>query len=217
ARRAEQARAQVRVPERAAPADHRARAGPRRGRRRLHRGRDRLLVPGPRHADPAGDPEPRLLPDPGDLPVRDCRRADRELLHRHRLRDHRPAHADRDAGPLMAVSDQHSDATVVAEERIPAIAEPTEASIALVRHRGGEFFYFARRNVKFVIGFCLVASMFVLAIVGPHLTSNAPLAFNGPTDSHPSHAYWFATTSFGQDVFSQFVEGLRAAFLVGAL
>ena len=44
------------------------------------------------------DPEPRLLPDPGDLPVPDHRRPDRELHHRHRLRLHRPAHAGRDAG-----------------------------------------------------------------------------------------------------------------------
>ena len=29
--------------------------------------------------------------------------------------------------------------------------------------------------------------------------------------------YWFGTTSFGQDVFAQFVYGLRAAFLVGVL
>ena len=29
--------------------------------------------------------------------------------------------------------------------------------------------------------------------------------------------YWFGTTSFGQDVFSQFVHGLRAAFLVGVV
>ena len=117
----------------------------------------------------------------------------------------------------MAVSDRPPDTATLPEERIPAVPEPTDASIALAHRRGPEFFYFARRNVKFVIGFCLVASMLVLAIVGPHLTSHAPLEFNGPTDGGPSHAYWFGTTSFGQDVFSQFVHGLRAAFLVGAL
>ena len=50
-----------------------------------------------------------------------------------------------------------------------------------------------------------------LALVGPYLTSHAPLDFTGPTDERPSGAYWFGTTSFGQDVFSQFVHGLRAA------
>ena len=53
------------------------------------------------------DPEPRLLPDPGDLPLPDHRSADRQLRHRHRLRLHRPAHAGRDAGrAVMPVSDR---------------------------------------------------------------------------------------------------------------
>ena len=57
----------------------------------------------------------------------------------------------------------------------------------------------------------------LLALVGPLLTDHTPLEFSGPTDQPPSSEYWFGTTSFGQDVFAQFVYGLRAAFLVGAL
>jgi peptide/nickel transport system permease protein len=49
------------------------------------------------------------------------------------------------------------------------------------------------------------------------IAQHPPLEFSGPTDQRPSSEYWFGTTSFGQDVFSQFVHGLRAAFLVGAL
>ena len=55
------------------------------------------------------------------------------------------------------------------------------------------------------------------AIFGPMLAKHPPLAFSGPTDSPPSAEYWFGTTSYGQDVFSQFVHGLRAAFLVGVV
>ena len=44
----DQARPQVRVPKRAAPADHWARAGARRGRRGRHRRRDRVLLSGSR-------------------------------------------------------------------------------------------------------------------------------------------------------------------------
>ncbi len=94
------------------------------------------------------------------------------------------------------------------EHSAPAPAAPTHRS---------EFLYFALRNWKFVAGATLVLAMLVLAIVGPRLDSTAPLAFAGPTDSPPSSDYWFGTTSFGQDVFAQFVHGLRAAFLVGAL
>ena len=80
-----------------------------------------------------------------------------------------------------------------------------------------EFVHFALRNWKFVAGLGLVAAFFVLALVGPLLTDDAPLAFSGPSDQPPSSEYWFGTTTFGQNVFSQFVYGLRAAFLVGVL
>jgi peptide/nickel transport system permease protein len=83
--------------------------------------------------------------------------------------------------------------------------------------RGSEFAYFAFRNWKFVFGLALVLALLGLAIFGPMIADHKPLEFSGPTDSPPSHAYWFGTTSFGQDVFAQFVYGLRATFLVGCV
>lgn len=83
--------------------------------------------------------------------------------------------------------------------------------------RGSEFFHFALRNWKFDLGLGVVLAFLALALVGPLLTDHGPLEFTGPTDQPPSSEYWFGTTSFGQDVFSQFVHGLRSAFLVGAL
>jgi peptide/nickel transport system permease protein len=80
-----------------------------------------------------------------------------------------------------------------------------------------EFLYFALRNWKFVLGASVVLGMLLLALFGPLLTAHKPLEFTGPTGQSPSHAYWFGTTSFGQDVYAQFVYGLRSAFLVGAL
>jgi peptide/nickel transport system permease protein len=45
-----------------------------------------------------------------------------------------------------------------------------------------------------------------------------PFAYVNPMGAQPpSSTYWFGTTFFGQDVFSQFVLGLRATFLVGLL
>ena len=85
------------------------------------------------------------------------------------------------------------------------------------RARRSEFLYFALRNWKFDLGLVVLVVTLAAAIFGPLLTANEPLAFTGPTDQPPSSEYWFGTTSFGQDVFSQFVFGLRAAFLVGAL
>jgi peptide/nickel transport system permease protein len=80
-----------------------------------------------------------------------------------------------------------------------------------------EFLYFALRNWKFVFGLVVVGAFLLLALVGPALTDNGPLEFGGPTDQPPSSEYPLGTTSFGQDVFSQFVHGLGAAFLVGVV
>jgi len=102
--------------------------------------------------------------------------------------------------------------TVEAPGSLPPKGEP----VAGKRARS-EFVYFAFRNWKFVLGLSVVLVFVGLAIFGPMVTDHKPLEFSGPTDQSPSHEYWFGTTSFGQDVFTQFVFALRAAFLVGAV
>lgn len=112
------------------------------------------------------------------------------------------------------------DAGVALGEATPSQAVPTVAAVPgqpAARHVRSEFLYFALRNWKFVLGAGVVLSFLALALFGPLLTDHTPLEFTGPTDQRPSSEYWFGTTSFGQDVFTQFVFGLRAAFLVGAL
>jgi peptide/nickel transport system permease protein len=83
--------------------------------------------------------------------------------------------------------------------------------------RRSEFLYFAFRNWKFVLGLAVVLFFFGLAVFGPMLTDHKPLEFTGPSATPPSHEYWFGTTSYGQDVFAQFVYGLRTTFLVGCV
>ena len=80
-----------------------------------------------------------------------------------------------------------------------------------------ETLYFALRNRKLVIGLAVVTAFLVLAIVGPWLTDAEPFEFGFPTGEPPSRAHWLGTTASGQDVFSQFVYGLRSSFIVGAL
>lgn len=80
-----------------------------------------------------------------------------------------------------------------------------------------EALYFALRNKKLVAGLSIVLLFLILAIVGPALTTSDPLAFDGIPSEPPSADAWFGTTSSGQDVFAQFVYGLRSSFLVGAL
>jgi peptide/nickel transport system permease protein len=93
---------------------------------------------------------------------------------------------------------------------------PTVEAPAPERGRGApDWLYFALRNRKLVAGALIVLTFLALAIVGPALTDSDPLAFDGIPAAAPSADAWLGTTSSGQDVFAQFVYGLRASFLVG--
>jgi peptide/nickel transport system permease protein len=80
-----------------------------------------------------------------------------------------------------------------------------------------EALYFARRNKKLVGGLAVVLAFLALALVGPLFVAADPLAYVGPPSQSPSGEYWLGTTTFGQDVFAQFVHGLRATFFVGVV
>jgi peptide/nickel transport system permease protein len=97
-----------------------------------------------------------------------------------------------------------------------------EVSVVLVeelqpRRSRNETLYFALRNRKLVIGLSVVIFFLVLAIAGPWLTDADPFEFGYPTGEAPSSEHWLGTTGAGQDVYSQFVYGLRATFVVGAV
>lgn len=96
----------------------------------------------------------------------------------------------------------------------PSGAEPAEASAGKKR---SEFLHFALRNPKLLVGAGVLGVLLLTAIIGPFLVNGTPNAYVGPENAAPSAEYWFGTTSFGQDVFVQFVHGMRATFLVGLL
>jgi peptide/nickel transport system permease protein len=79
-----------------------------------------------------------------------------------------------------------------------------------------EALYFALRNRKLVVGLSVVGFFLLLAIVGPWLTDADPFEFGYAPGEGPSRDRWLGTTAAGQDVFSQFVHGLRSSFVVGA-
>jgi peptide/nickel transport system permease protein len=83
--------------------------------------------------------------------------------------------------------------------------------------RRRETLYFAARNRKLIIGFTVVCLFLLAAVVGPWLTKADPFEFGYGTALPPSSKHWLGTTAPGQDVFVQFVEGLRGSFIVGAL
>jgi peptide/nickel transport system permease protein len=98
----------------------------------------------------------------------------------------------------------------VAVERPPVEVRPR-------RRRAPDAVYFALRNKKLLAGLAVVLAFLALALVGPTLTDKDPLGFEGIPGAAPTSEAWFGTTSSGQDVFTQFVHGLRASFLVGVI
>ena len=80
-----------------------------------------------------------------------------------------------------------------------------------------ELLYFMLRNAKLRIGLAILLLFVVLALIGPLLTKFEPREYVAPGAQPPSSAFWFGTTSFGEDVFTQFVYGLRATFVVGVV
>lgn len=100
--------------------------------------------------------------------------------------------------------------------------EPPGANPApsAARKPGGdvrETLYFALRNPKVVIGSVVVLGFLLLGLLGPLFLKFAPMDYAGPPMAPPSADFPFGTTTFGQDVFAQFVAGLRSTFLVGLL
>jgi peptide/nickel transport system permease protein len=81
-----------------------------------------------------------------------------------------------------------------------------------------EFLYFALRNPKLRVGLTVVGLFLLLALFGPLVARSEPFAYVNPLGAQPpSSEFWFGTTFFGQDVFAQFVLGLRATFIVDEL
>jgi peptide/nickel transport system permease protein len=110
---------------------------------------------------------------------------------------------------------------ITSPEVVPAVAAAVVPGVGHVPGAGAvyggrrEALYFAVRNKKLVGGMAVALLFLVVGIVAPLFTGPNPLDYVGPPAQSPSGEYWFGTTTFGQDVFGQFVHGLRATFFVG--
>jgi peptide/nickel transport system permease protein len=106
-------------------------------------------------------------------------------------------------------------------------AEPRESAGPIIGHQvaapegkpRGEFLFFALRSKKFMLSVVILGVLAVVAILGPIVDSTDPVAQNGLPMQQPTldPGNWFGTTYFGEDVFAQFANGLRASFFVGFL
>jgi len=81
-----------------------------------------------------------------------------------------------------------------------------------------ESLFFALRNRKLLVGFSIILAFLLLGLFGPLAAKYAPFDYVYPLGAvPPSSEFWFGTTFLGQDIFSQFVHGLRATFIVGVI
>ena len=108
-----------------------------------------------------------------------------------------------------------ADATLVAAAPPGA---PPGAVAPIVRRSRGEWLYFALRNKKVVGGAGVLLAILLVGIIAPFFLGYGPRERGaGPRNGAPSADHWFGTTTFGEDVFTQFAYGIRATFLVAVL
>ncbi len=108
------------------------------------------------------------------------------------------------------------DVAVPSDTGLPA---PEAVQVAATAHHRElrEMLFFALRDKRILFGAGVVMFFVVLSIVGPMIDPHDPLAYVGPQSSPPDGTFWFGTTTFGEDVFAQFVNGLQSTFIVGLL
>jgi peptide/nickel transport system permease protein len=83
--------------------------------------------------------------------------------------------------------------------------------------RRWEFLYFALRNKKLMLGVGIEAIFVFIAIFGPAIAPYGPNRTFPPGIAPNIHHLFGTTYPFGQDVFSQWLSGVRDSYLVGAL
>ncbi len=108
--------------------------------------------------------------------------------------------------------------TVLRPDELVAWEEdrPAPGSAGSAKPRRFEFLYYAVRNKKLILGLSIVVLFVLFAIFGPLLVQHPMLNYYIPFRP-PSSSFWFGTNYFGQDVFSEFVSGLRESLIVGLL
>jgi peptide/nickel transport system permease protein len=110
----------------------------------------------------------------------------------------------------VAAAEPSAESAVAGTLLDPTAVEPSKV-------RRGEALTVAFRNKKLIFGLSLLSLLLLLAVVGPMLTDLDPFEFYDALGQPPSREHWLGTTSPGQDVYTQFVHGLRASFIVGAV
>lgn len=73
------------------------------------------------------------------------------------------------------------------------------------------------RSITIRIGLGIVGFFILIALFGPLVVRQDPMAFSHDTLQPPSAAHWLGTTLTGQDVFAQVIDGARPTLLLGLI
>ncbi len=74
-----------------------------------------------------------------------------------------------------------------------------------------------RRNRKIKAGALLLGAILLVAFIGPYTARYGPLEYTGDIGAPPSIEHPLGTNTFGYDVYSQTVYGLRSSIVIGLL
>lgn len=98
------------------------------------------------------------------------------------------------------------------------VVEPAPAAAPEVQARGGRFWRTLSRSPTGLIGFVIVATLIVCAILAPLIAPYDPLRMAaGPRLAPPSLDYLFGTDDFGRDLFSRVIHGTRLTLQIGMI
>ncbi|NUU95660.1 peptide ABC transporter permease [Marinitoga sp. 1135] len=84
----------------------------------------------------------------------------------------------------------------------------------LKNHEG---LYYTFTNRRVIFGSIVLIFFVLLAIIGPMIAKFDPLDTSSMPYSPPNPTNWLGTTTFGHDIFSQLVYGLRSSLYLGII
>jgi peptide/nickel transport system permease protein len=80
----------------------------------------------------------------------------------------------------------------------------------------GALFRNCLRSRKIATGAAIVITFVFIAVFGPLIDRTNPSALSSAVLQPPSASHWLGTTSTGQDVLAQLIDGTRSSMVIGA-
>ncbi|HEY7340202.1 MAG TPA: ABC transporter permease [Ktedonobacterales bacterium] len=93
--------------------------------------------------------------------------------------------------------------------------QPTDSSDMHPKKKAGFMRLSLPRSGAMRLGFAILAFFIVVALIGPLLVPGDPNTTTRFGNLPPSPQHWLGTTTIGQDIFRQLVDGTRLSLLIG--